>query len=600
MSPLKRKRITKLIVGGVVVVVAFAAWWSQTAKNDPNSIPAVVNTDVWPWARWLLLLGLVLGIVTVARRWLRDRLPGRSTTKAADARSSKATQGLAGLWEVWRVGGWWSLHTKATVLRPTLTASMSRWQRWAMPSLQLGVEVARVSRDGVMRFAVKVYAKVQGNSLFMGPTQSGKTQALSNIIVDHDGAILATSTNPNIVDQTMAARAWSWPKRSLLSRLLFWRRPSAMPREVWIFNPLQVGNVASTFKWNPIVGCHDPAVAIERAGYLLSGSASMKNVGSREFWESQAVGFLSRLMHAAGLGNQRTMLDVYNWSNDVDGSEREIVKLLAASPAAAEWIKAHTDFVKTNHNTRSSVTTSVKPALAWLQDPQLAATVMPTSDDEEFDVAEWQRRKATVYLLAEERAYSSIAPLFTVFTSYVFSEAKAISSKSLQRRLDPPVRLVLDEAPNICPVPLQKWTTDSAGRGIGIDIGIQSPAQLAEKWGERASDVIWDNLTTKVVFGGYDDPGTLNKLSAVCGTYREQDEDGRWHDRPVVPIDRIRRMEQWRVLLLVRGMRPAFGRVRPVMARRDIRALQARELRIAAAGEARRARVRLAKGEADG
>jgi hypothetical protein len=32
-----------------------------------------------------------------------------------------------------------------------------------------------------------------------------------------------------------------------------------------VFNPQNIGNVPSTFRWNPVEGCDDPATAIRRA-----------------------------------------------------------------------------------------------------------------------------------------------------------------------------------------------------------------------------------------------------------------------------------------------------------------------------------------------
>ena len=569
MSPRKRKWITRLIVGGVLGVATAAAWWSQKAATDPDSVPAIVNRDVWPWARWMLLAVVLIGGYTVSRRWVRARLPGRMQKKSTHEKAAKATAGLAGWWEIFRVSGWWSLHANARVLRPLLTAEMPWWRVWLIPSRQLGIEVAKVHFDGVFKVVQRVFARVQENTLFLGPTQSGKTQVMATIVTDHDGAVLVTSTNPNIVEQTIALRRWTRPS-SWWSWLPWRRRPSPMERPVAVFNPLGVGNVPSTFRWQLLIGCKEPMVAIERAGDLMAGSAGMDGVGNREFWESQGVSLLGRLLHAAALGEQ-TPMDVWNWVNDPDGSRRQVCRFLGKSPAGDSWVEAHQGFVDTNNNTRSSITTTVKPALAWLQDPQLAATVMG-DPDEQFDVTEWLSKKGTVYLLAEERAYSSIAPLFTAFTSYVYSECKDIASKSLGGRLDPPVRLVLDEAKNICPVPLQRWATDSAGRGIGIDVGLQSTSQLYEKWGQLPGKTIWNNLTCKAIFGGFDDPDDLRRLSDACGTVREQDEQGNWQDRRIVPMAQISQLPQWHVLILRRSMRATFGRVTPVKDRRDVRA----------------------------
>lgn len=550
MSRLKSKWFWRGVGGGLLAVLLVVLWWIGEAKSDPNSFPAVFNRDYWPWVRWLLPLMLITVGGLWVRHWARTRMPGGLVQRWT--RKSQTTRGMAGWWEALRVTGRWSLLRKIRVLRPALTEHMKWWQLWRVPSRELGVELGKVQFDSTLTPRVRAYARTQENTVSLAPTQGGKTSQMANIVIDAPGAVLATSTNPNIVEHTVAMRERRGP--------------------VAIFNPNRVGGIGlrSTFRWSPVYGCEDPAVAIKRAGYLLAGSPDANDVGSRRFWESQGVRILSRLMHAAGLLDA-SIHDVNAWASEPDATAHIVLDALDQSPAGPSWTATYRGWLETNHATRSSVTTTLMPALEWLNDPEVAVAAM-ASRSEQFDVGEWLNGHGTLYLLAEDQQHGSLAPLFTCFTADVYSEIKTRASRSLGGRLDPPARFVLDEAALVCPVPLETWTADAAGRGLGIDLGLQSKAQLDWKWGRDAARIIWDNLTVKMIFGGYDSPEDLEEYSKACGTITELDAEDKPIRVPVLPPERIRTLPENHTLLLRRGMRPAITRFTPVYARRDVKA----------------------------
>ena len=81
--------------------------------------------------------------------------------------------------------------------------------------------------------------------LVMAPPRTFKTAFLGDVIIEYPGPVIATSTKPDVYGLTSAVRAQLGP--------------------VHVFNPQHIGGVASTFCWDPVAGCEDPATAIRRA-----------------------------------------------------------------------------------------------------------------------------------------------------------------------------------------------------------------------------------------------------------------------------------------------------------------------------------------------
>ena len=79
----------------------------------------------------------------------------------------------------------------------------------------------------------------------MAPPRTYKTAFLADVIMEYPGPVIATTTKADIYTLTSAVRAGIGP--------------------VHVFNPQHIGGVPSTFCWDPVDGCEDPATAIRRA-----------------------------------------------------------------------------------------------------------------------------------------------------------------------------------------------------------------------------------------------------------------------------------------------------------------------------------------------
>lgn len=77
--------------------------------------------------------------------------------------------------------------------------------------------------------------------------------------------------------------------------------------------------------------------------------------------------------------------------------------------------------------------------------------VCPEDGHEDLDVADLIGRGGTLYLLSTRDG--GAAPLVTMLADHVVTTAMRVSQSRPGRRLDPPVRLVLDEAGTIARCP---------------------------------------------------------------------------------------------------------------------------------------------------
>jgi type IV secretory pathway TraG/TraD family ATPase VirD4 len=171
------------------------------------------------------------------------------------------------------------------------------------------------------------------------------------------------------------------------------------------------------------------------------------------------------------------MRDVLGWVADPDRAQREVPVLLRRATDAA-FAQDAAQFLSTNDRTRTSITSTIMPALGWLTSPAAAAAAEPGHS---FDVGRLLGERATVFLLGAEETQA--APLVCALTGHLAREARRLAALQPGGRLDPPLTLALDEAALISPVPLESWTADMGGRGVTILAAFQSRAQLLARWG---------------------------------------------------------------------------------------------------------------------
>lgn len=230
-------------------------------------------------------------------------------------------------------------------------------------------------------------------------------------------------------------------------------------------------------------------------------------------------------------------------------------------------------------NTRSGYFAAVIPAVAFMDNPLVAAACRPTPAAQ-LRLSEFLRRSGTVYVVAGDDP--RVAPLLTALTEAVFAAAKELAATQPGGRLSTPLGLFLDEVVNITPVPLDVWAADSRGWGITVCAAAQDLAQLESRW--AAAQTIYANLPTKVVLLGVANTTHLEALAYLAGSRRvRQTSDGdsttgggrsrslhcSWVREPVITGALIYSLPRWHAYVLGLGPRPVVVRFQPGHRRTD-------------------------------
>jgi type IV secretion system protein VirD4 len=373
--------------------------------------------------------------------------------------------------------------------------------------------------------------------LVMAPPRTFKTAFLADVILRYPGPVIAATTKADVHNLTAAVRARRGP--------------------VHVFNPQFIGGVPSTFRWSPVDGCEDPATAIRRAD-AFAFAVSREGVEDGTFWSAKASDYLRGYFHAAALAGY-DMRAVAAW---VSGADPDIPERILAAADARQWALTLAELRSEAHKTAATVRMVMSRALSWMADPALAASALP-GPGEGFDVPQFLRDCGTVYLIAEAVSEDApVAPLFAAMAGEIHCIAALIGQASASGRLDPPLLMGLDEVTQICPVPLPSWLSDSGGKGIQVVAVVHGQAQLAERWGDHGSQVVWDTSSVKAFLPGITDTATLQAASTLCGQaswkIRGEDHASR---HPVAAEDMIRQLPTGTALVIRGDCAPVIARL---------------------------------------
>ena len=391
---------------------------------------------------------------------------------------------------------------------------------------------------------------MEANWLVIAPPRTGKSGALADWITDWPGAVIATSTRADLFTNTAGTRYHRGP--------------------VHVFNPFAVGRVPSTFGWDVVAGCEDPAEAFTRADSLIGPRVGGN--GDMAFWQDKAAIALSALLHAAALTRGATILDIWAWCNR--SGDAAAGTALAHHPAASGVLRSVFAEVAREGRSPDSIRLTMAKSLAWVAVPPVA-TMVSGRAARPFDADAFAQQRGTLYLVAPGTMGAVIEPLFRCFVDYAQRQATLAGSRRPAAKLDPPLLLALDEVRQIVRVPLDIWLADSAGKGVCIMAVAHGMGQLREGWGEHGAATIWDT-TNKIILPGVSDRPMLDTVAEVTGTVAQHDGEHRIQV-PACPPAFIRKLPTGRALVLAANTSPVVVKIRPVWAR-----LAAR-LRLAAA-----------------
>lgn len=434
-------------------------------------------------------------------------------------------------------------------------AGVPGWTQLRPPVAQAGMAVGRVVTGPVWMWRRRVYSPWSQGVLVLGPPGSGKSTLLNGVICQAPGAAYVTSTKTEPYDRTADIRA--------------------QVGDVHVFNPTELGGLASTFRWDPVADCTDPEIADARARALVRGGGGATGTQNAEFWAGKAAEILRCYLLAAALTG-RDMGQVMTWAQQPDSGEPTAILAQRDRAVPEGWRGLLEANLAATANTRTGYFASLLPAVAFMGHAEVARACRPSAGHG-LDLTRFLQASNTLYVVAGDN--EQIAPLITALTEAVFAAAKRLAATRPGGRLDPGLGLFLDEIANITPVPLETWAADSRGWGITVCAAAQDLAQLETRWGRPKARTIFSNLPTRIVLPGVAQKDDLEELSYLGGQRwaRQTSEShaatdgGRprltrsrsWTREPVAPGHLIHALPRWHAYVLGVASKPVIVRFHP-------------------------------------
>lgn len=499
------------------------------------------------WSISVLLIGAVAACVITFVRHVRPQ----------------AAPGFADRRDVERRLGETALVRQAHRLRPRLAKSIRR-----PAATQVGTWRGRDVHTGL-----DCYSSVRQSTYVVGPSESGKTTCV--VIpeaLDHDGPLLACSSRADIMAAT-------WQARAERGRVL-------------LFDPLRQATALPLLRWDPVRDCVDPTVAMRRAQALMS-SVDMSGVENGNAWKARGQAILRNLLHAAAISGEG-IHTVLGWSFDQTSVEPATI-LQRSTLAPDSWATLQFQAIQTPERQRAGYYMPIEGAVDCFMHPAVLDTCTPSAK-EHFDTMSFffdSHGQSTVYLLAQRHQAVGVLDLLAALMEDIVHHARDLGQFSANNRLDPALKLLVDEAPSTATfAQLPDLVADGGGRGIPTTMVVQDRAQAIDRWGVHAAQSMWGAATLRMVLPGVTGYDELREIASYVDDYDEEIPSFTRHagtgssqqfslrTRPgMTPAD-VRALPSFHSLLIAAGgLRPVLTELTPYWQRSDHLATAAAERR---------------------
>ena len=510
-----------------------------------------------------------------------------------------AHDGFATPAALWRTASLFAARRRAAQTRPSLALSGRRpWQRAPKPpGREVGYPLGVTRRPK----GVALWASWEVSMQLVAPMGSGKTmRVLAHALRQHPGPVLATSTKPDLYEVSVGARV----------RARLRARPRG-PRARGGQSPLVAGRGLRGHSCRRAAGVCARSRRTVRRAMRAPGSSSASRPSPCSAPISMPRRSRARRWPTSSAGRR----------DRPTATARRI--LTRAGDQSIDWAARLHEHTSGAPETTSGVTRTVDLALACFRHREVLA-LSAIDPDEAFNIEQALVDNATIYVLGKDRpgVSAGVGPLITAFCDELLLGAEQLAARQRGRRLDPPLLALLDEAPNIVPLPsLPALVADGRGRGIVVVYAMQSFSQAIERWGAPGATTLRNATTITAVFGGLSVAQDLRELSDLCGTRRvarhsvtsdprrAHDSYGAsWVDEPVLTPAEIHGLPDGELLLLWGSLPPILAYQPGVWEGREARRIaeqerSARDANDAARGMAKRRAMtvdELAPGISDG
>lgn len=461
---------------------------TATATLDPLIGSAGARLMFWGA---LAVLGLPLLAAGLAVAWWLTNRAARVGTPAGSLAGRRDYRDMYGK----------GAQRRAVALRPSLAEQ-------AVTRRDLGLRLGRLGSQELFASEEDVLLEIAG-------PRSNKTSAVVvPAVLSAPGPVITTSNKVDVYTLTVGLRA--------------------QVGRVFVLDPQRIAGAEQTWWWNPLAGIGDMA----DAQYLVTHFSQTVGAGNERadpYFTKGAERLLGQLIVAAAkAGPTYSLRDVRGWLATRSEEPVELLRQAGMDDIAAGLqgtIEAPPDQRGGLYETAltaisclesEAVARYVTPPSTWVEAPRITRI-------EEFDP--WRfvvgydpdERGApvprdTLYLLTREGAGTG-APIVAALVDHLL-RITASAATARGGRVDPPVRAVLDEAANICPIRnLPDLYSYFGSMSIQVTSFLQSYQQGVAIWGRSGMDKLWSAATIKLIGAGVHDPEFCEHVSRLIGEH---------------------------------------------------------------------------------
>jgi len=338
-----------------------------------------------------------------------------------------------------------------------------------------------------------MWAGAQRSALVLGPPRSGKTSSLviPNILLS-DGPVVSTSTKPDVLRATAAARS----------------------REGWalLYDPsgeVECPKGVERVGWSPLHGASNWDTAVATADAMVRSSRHEGLRAGEHHWTERAGALLSVLLHAAA-AEELGVRNLLRWIDRHDGTEAlEILSGTRAQDVAGDLL---TGIVATDPREQSGIWSTASGVLAAYR----AESVLESTEAPPADYRAFAGGANALYICSTGRRQRQFAPLVVALLGDV---RDATYARVRRGDVGAPTLLALDEVANIAPIPdLPAMVSEGGGQGLLVLACLQDLSQARERWG-AAAEGFMSLFGTTVVLRGIADMATLRAISVLAGEH---------------------------------------------------------------------------------
>ncbi|MGW8527002.1 type IV secretory system conjugative DNA transfer family protein [Nocardiopsis sp. NPDC055824] len=339
--------------------------------------------------------------------------------------------------------------------------------------------------------------------------------------------------------------------------------------KVFLFDPQEIAHRPQETWWDMLGWAGRKLDNARRVARNLSKTVEDPDKrGGDAYFTAAGQATLTNLLYAAGLGG-RPLSDLLAWSTDhLDAAPVDILREHGLG-ALADSLR---ETAELPDETRRGVYGHVQQALMPLYDPQIARWVTLQDGATEFVPEDHVGRTDTLYLLSKKGsggASGVIASLTDACIDAAVTQAEATRGG----RIQPPPRLTLDEAANVCKIEdLPDLYSTLGGMGIQVTTILQSYDQGVDAWGRSGMKKMWGAATVKLIGAGLDDYSFVDQVSQLVGmraiveeslsTSRQGASTTRSRRRErIIDAAEVRELERSTALMFATSTRPALIRM---------------------------------------